>query len=150
MNPLNHFLLPFSILYFIFDVSPAITALFALAFGVLPDLDFITRRYILGRKGKDLRTFIQEPFGILLLGIPVGLLFQYFMGHPYLYMVLIPYVSHVLLDYLVYHKVFPLAPFSHKSMNVGIIPPVYLNIGKYNKFNENYLLLVNIVVLAIL
>jgi membrane-bound metal-dependent hydrolase YbcI (DUF457 family) len=76
----------------------------------------------------------------------LSLIFNSFV---FLLLVLIPLVSHILLDYLTYHKVYLFAPFSKKLFNVGFIIPKK-NIFQFKgKFNENHFMLCNIVFLII-
>lgn len=155
MNWLNHFLVPSTILLILFgdDVSLLAIASFTIMFGILPDSDFIIRRYLLKNTSRHLRTWVQEPFGIIAIGLPAGLLSALLWEHPYLFLVLVPYVSHVLLDYLTVHTTFPLTPFSHREFKTGFIRPFNptpSNPLRPGIFSENYILLINILILIIL
>ena len=147
MNWLNHFLFSYTLLLlFMKDlISNTEIIIFTIIFALFLDLDFLPRKYILKDK-KATRTFIQEPFGLIIIGLTLGLIFSYFGGIKYLGLVLIPYASHIFLDYITIHKVYALAPFSKKEYQTGFIEPVKPNYQtKKGKFNENHFFILNLI-----
>jgi hypothetical protein len=119
MNSLNHFFASLLIIHIIFlEQSLLVKAVFSLVFGTLIDLDHFIGK-AMGKPDELTRTWIEEPFGILLLGLPIGLALAT-IDDAYLWMTLLPYSVHVLLDYITYHKVAPLAPFSNRTFTTGI------------------------------
>jgi len=127
--------------------------LFTIIFALLIDLDFIIRIFVLKQKKGD-RTIVQEPFGLLFIGLPLAILLTYTLKQYYFFLVLIPYASHIFLDYITLHKVFALTPFSKKKFKVGFITPMIADARKVNLktifklkgFHEHYILLINILI----
>lgn len=167
MNPFNHFLASFNVLLILFHNTASIgeILLFSLVFGTLLDLDEIVGT--LQKKSKynlrnesfkeldkgDLRTWIHEPFGFIIVGITLGILFAIFLKPYYFLLIIIPYALHIIMDYLTIHKAAsPLAPFSKKTIKTGFIRPVPApNWFKRKKgFSENYVLILNLFITIIL
>lgn len=124
MNGLNHFLIPFNILFPLFNSSLPISEIiiFSFIFGTLLDAELGVGKFILKKPAHHLRSWIQEPFGILFIGLPLAWGLST-IREEYFWLVLIPYASHVVLDYLTIHEVCPLAPFSRKTKVLGIFKP---------------------------
>ena len=59
------------------------------------------------------RTWIEEPLGFVFIAIPTALLFS-FINKIFLILILVPYGTHILLDYLCIFETCPLAPLSYK------------------------------------
>lgn len=122
----NHLLISANILIILamhpinaFQASLTQILLFSFVFGVLVDLDLLIGM-LMKKPWHHLRSWIHEPFGIILFGIPVALMFST-IKPSYFWLTIIPYTSHVIIDYLTEHEVTPLAPFSNKTRKVGII-----------------------------
>src|SRR3989338_3625541 len=115
MNPINHVLTSYILLYLIFSESATAAELFvfAVVFGALIDINKLLGRWM--RKPlHHQRTWIEEPFGVLLVGVPAGLALSLIKSE-YFWMTLLPYAVHVLQDYLAVHEVSLLARFSNKT-----------------------------------
>jgi len=124
MNKLNHFVFAFALCLLLLDVSPRnvfLSALFSLVFGVLVDYDHVINKEA---PWYHKRTWIQEPLGLLLIGAPLAWLLS-LVDRALLVLVLAPYASHILLDYLCVFEACPLAPFSEvrKKEGWGIFVP---------------------------
>lgn len=128
MNWLNHFIFAVWVCFLL--VPPSLTnallvTSFSLVFGVLIDLDHrFNRRAPWYRK----RTWIQEPPALVTVGLPVSLLLSR-IDEIFFVLVLVPYASHVLLDYLCVFEASPLAPFSKVKKREGLgvfIPDSFL------------------------
>lgn len=95
--------------------------LFSLIFAVLIDYD-----HKFGKKKPwyHQRTWVQEPFGFILIGLPLALILS-LINKIFFVLVIIPYLSHIFLDYLCVFETFPLAPFSKikKKEGIGIFIP---------------------------
>lgn len=154
MNWPNHFLVAFNLLYFLFfpETNILTIILFCMIFGLFLDLDFIIPNLI-NKKRKHHRTFVQEPFGLILIALPISLILS-LINKTYFWLAFLPYLSHITIDYLSIHKVYPLNPFSKKEINTGFIKPVNsIKIKDYLDFkslNENYVTLINLVILLVL
>jgi len=162
MNSLNHFVfaigacllfIPFSL------INVLLAALFSLIFGVLIDCD-----HTLNKKSPwyHKRTWIQEPFGLVTIGLPLSFILGV-IDKIFFILVLVPYATHVLLDYLCVFETFPLAPFSKikKREGLGIFIPDGLFIKSENSkrwarrieeknirgISENYFTVFNLVFL---
>lgn len=154
MNPLNHFLTSFTVLFLIFHkaVSLETILIFSIVFGVLIDADMLSKRLQKTLPISFFRTWVQEPFGILIIGIPIAYLLS--LRNPiYFFMTIIPYFLHVSQDYLITHEVAPLAPFSKKRYQTGIFTP--FPTPKHFKekpkgISEVYYFLLNLIVLGII
>ncbi|MEM5790759.1 MAG: hypothetical protein QXP77_01785 [Candidatus Aenigmatarchaeota archaeon] len=96
------------------------------------------------------RTWIQEPFGLILVGFPIALLLG-LINQSFFWLSLISYSSHILLDYLCIFETFPLSPFSKikKPKGMGIFIPFYYNWKIKGKVSENYFLVANLILLLI-
>jgi len=117
MHSVTHFLVGSSLLLLIGSSLPvAIT--FAFLFAVLIDLDILVG-WSLGKPRHHGRTWVQEPFGLLLVGAPLGIVMERFLTQGFL-LVTIPYASHIAIDYLSKHEVTPLAPFGRENCNTGV------------------------------
>ena len=153
MNSLNHFLISVGLLLLLYNQQATINEIliFALIFGVLVDLDVFIK-IVLNKKAEHHRTWLQEPLGIVLIGIPLGLLLSAVKPY-YFFLAVVPYLAHVVLDYLTLHKVRPLAPFSKKQVEVGFFRP-YPNAkwlqNNQKGFSENYFLLLNVIMLMLM
>ncbi len=154
MNGLNHFLVPFGILYALFHTSLPIVEviMFSLLFGTLLDAELLLGKFLLKKPAHHLRTWIQEPFGILFLGMPLAIGLSAIKGE-YFWLVLIPYTSHVILDYLTIHEVCPLAPFSKKMKEVGIFkayPAPLWYTSRVKGIPENYVTVISVGMISLL
>jgi membrane-bound metal-dependent hydrolase YbcI (DUF457 family) len=122
MNPLNHFLFAagMCLIFLGGDAGLLRVAVFSMVFGVLIDLD-----HAFGDKPWHLRrTWLQELGGFLVLGLPLALVLSRVNGEFFI-LVSVPYISHILLDYLCVFEARPLAPFSgvKKKEGLGIFIP---------------------------
>ncbi len=120
MHSITHLLVA-SALLLALGVPTAHALLFSFLFAVLIDLDILVGRR-LGKPRHHSRTWVQEPFGVLILAVPIGLIAQQFIAHGFI-LVIIPYASHIILDYLSHHEVSPLAPFKKWDIRVGLFRP---------------------------
>ncbi len=164
MNWLNHFifaigvcllLIPFS------SVNILLTILFSLIFGILIDYD---HKFNKKAPWYHRRTWIQEPFGLII----IGLLLSFILGmidKIFFILVLIPYASHIFLDYLCVFETYPFALFLKikKKEGLGIFIPDNLFIKSENSkkwmqrikdknikgISENYFMLFNLIFLII-
>ena len=126
MHPINHFLISFTLLFSLFSkvVSLEEIIVFSFVFGVLVDLDLIVG-WLSGIKGSKVRSWFQEPSGLVLLGFPLGVVLSLvYVDVNYILLVIIPWGSHIIADYLAFHVVRPLAPFSNKTMFIGWFKPL--------------------------
>jgi len=124
MNKLNHYVFALSLCLLLVEfnsLNVALSALFSLVFGVLIDYD-----HALNKKAPwyHKRTWIQEPLGLLFIGVPIALLLG-LIDEVFRVLVLAPYASHILLDYLCVFEACPLAPLSDikKKEGWGIFVP---------------------------
>lgn len=155
MNPLNHWLFALSLLILLFSEIANLKELmlFALLFGALIDVDMIFGK-LLHKPDRHLRTWFQEPFGFLVVGLPLGLILATIKPY-YFFLVTIPYFSHIFLDYLTIHEAEPLTPFSKRKVRLGWIKPFpapqwFKNERIKTGISENYVLLMNVIVLTII
>lgn len=153
MNRTNHFLTSFIVLFIIFrnNISIIEIVLFSYIFGVLLDQNNKIGRYLKKPKGHK-RTWIEEPFGLILIGIPLGLILS-IIKVEYFLMVIIPYGLHIIQDYLTIHEVSPFAPFSNKTIKVGFfkaVPPASWYTGNEKGISEIYFLILNIIITIII
>jgi len=153
MNVFNHFLTSFIVLYMFFIDNNSITEIigFSFVFGVLLDLNQIIGRY-LGRPIHHTRTWVEEPFGLILVGFSLGVLLS-LIKKDYFFMVVIPYGIHIILDYLTIHEVSPLSPFSNKNIKTGFFkstPSKVWYTGTEKGLSESYFLVSNIFLMIIL
>ncbi len=166
MNKINHFMFAVGLCLIFFElnfilnfINLAFIIIFSLIFGVLIDYD-----YKFNRKAPwyHKRTWIQEPLGFILVGLPLAFILSLFNKNFFI-LVLAPYFSHVLLDYLCIFGTYPLAPFSKikKKEGFGIFIPDDLFIKSENPRNwtrrvkvkkikgisENYFTIFNLILL---
>lgn len=75
MNSVNHFIAPVGVLYILFfgAISMIEIVLFVLIFGVLLDANQIFGKY-LNKPEKHRRTWVEEPFGLIFIGAPIGII----------------------------------------------------------------------------
>jgi len=152
MNILNHFFFSFTLLYVFFNETQSLFTIitFAIIFGVLIDLNQVIG-YILKKPATHRRTWIEEPFGLILFALPIGIILS-FVDKAFLPMTMLPYAGHIFLDYLGIHDVCPLAPFSKKESYVGFFTPFPKSLRYPNKgkgISEIYFLILNILVFLI-
>lgn len=148
MNWLNHFLLSFSLLFLILGKTASSGEIIAASaiFGMLLDLDHIAK-WLFTKEKKYLRTWVQEPFGFMIIGIPVAIALSILFEPYYFMLVLVPYLSHIILDYLTVNEVSPLAPFSKKRFRLGFVrqfPESIYSRAHKKGISENYVLACNI------
>lgn len=152
MNKYNHFLASFVLLFSLFNKNNSIKEIvfFSLMFGVALDLNQLIGRH-LRKPLNHLRTWIEEPAGLLLIGIPMGLALST-IKRDYFFMTVIPYATHIIQDYLTIHDVSPLAPFSNRTIKTGIFRPTSTNAwydAKRGLLSEKYFIGVVIVIIII-
>ncbi len=152
MNKYNHFLTPFILLFILFIHTNSLieVLLFSYIFGVLLDQNQRIGKY-LKKPIEHRRTWIEEPFGLIFIGFPLGILLSLINGS-YFLMVIIPYSVHIIQDYITIHEVSPLSPFTSKSINTGFFksaPPDVWYTGKEKGISENRLLSLNVIVAVI-
>ncbi|MFH1591219.1 MAG: metal-dependent hydrolase [archaeon] len=152
MRSESHLLFSMNLLMLLFGPSMPFSHLliFSFIFAVLPDLDFLIRRYALKHKDKDLRTWLQEPFGIAFIGIPLAIIAGVMISPVNAALVLIPYASHVFIDYITMHRVRPLSPFSKKQITVGFIQPAHNPCKFKARLHEHHFLALNMVGFVVL
>lgn len=153
MNKYNHFLTSFTILLIFFgkNVSIIELILFSYIFGVLLDQNQKIGKY-LKKPNKHTRTWIEEPCGLIFIGIPIGVILS-IIKKDYFFMVIIPYSLHIIQDYITIHEVSPFAPFSNKNIKVGFfksVPPASWYTGNEKGISENYFLILIIIMMIIL
>lgn len=153
MNQINHFLISFIFLYvfFIEKVTIIEIIIFSLIFGVLIDLNQLIGRKT-GKPSKHTRTWIEEPFGLIFIGIPIGIILS-LIKKEYFFMTIIPFGLHIIMDYITIHEVSPLDPFSKKTINMGFFksnPPPSWYTGKEKGIPENYFSILNIIILIVI
>jgi|APSaa5957512622_1039677.scaffolds.fasta_scaffold128272_1 membrane-bound metal-dependent hydrolase YbcI (DUF457 family) len=119
MNGWNHFLAAFVVLFILYASSHSIYEIivFSLIFGVLIDFDQIIGK-LMKKPIHHRRTWLEEPFGLAFVGIPIGVVLSLFKPD-YFFMITIPFLLHIVLDYLTIHEVAPLAPISNKTIKIG-------------------------------
>ena len=153
MNWFNHFLLSFNLLFFILHNKASLKEMvvFAVIFGLLIDLEHVIK-WFYGKDRAYLRTWVQEPFGFLIIGIPIATILSVFFEPYYFWLVTVPFASHILLDYLTVNEVSPFDPFSKKRFRLGFIRQYpHPTFDVYKKgVSENYMLSFNITLLTIL
>jgi len=149
MNKCNHFLTSFIVLFILFGNSIFIIEIvfFSYIFGVLLDQNQRIGKF-LKKPMKHTRTWIEEPFGLIFIGIPLGLILS-MIKNEYFFMVIIPYGVHIIQDYLTLHEVSPFAPFSKKNIKLGFIkavPSAAWYTGKEKGISESYFLILNVII----
>ena len=88
------------------------------------DLDHLYKMN--SRPRNHLRTFIQEPFSLLIIALPAGLILNYFFGPDpnYFWAVMCLYTTHIIADYVCIFETYPLDPFNKsivKKEGMGIV-----------------------------
>ena len=149
MNSINHFIFSLSLCLFLgFSKNILLPIIFSFIFAVLIDLDHFYKKIKRPREAR--RTWVQEPFGLILLGFPLAFLLN-LLNKSFLWLTLIPYSSHIFLDYLCVFEAFPLAPFSKikKPKGMGIFIPSHYNWKMKGKISENYFLFINLILFLI-
>lgn len=149
MNSINHFIFSLSLCLLLgFNQSIELPIIFSFVFAVLIDLDHFYKK--IKKPWEARRTWIQEPLGLILVGFPLALLLS-FINKSFLLLTLIPYSSHIFLDYLCVFEAFPLAPFSKikKPKGMGVFIPFYFKWKMKGKISENYFLMTNLIFLLI-
>ncbi len=155
MNKYNHFLTGFNVLFLIFmrSVSVIEIILFSYVFGVLIDKTQKLGPNFEKKPTYHKRMWIEEPFGLILVCVPLGAILS-LIKPQYFLMAVIPYAIHILLDYMVVHEVCPLAPFSNKNVWLkGIFkaePSKKWHKWTKGKPSENYLIVANVIFLTLL
>ncbi len=153
MNAFNHFLASFNVLALLFKdrVSLKEILLFSVIFGVMIDLDHkIGER--MNKPVHHRRTWIEEPFGLLLIGLPIGLLLS-LIKKEYFFLTIIPYALQVFLDYITLHEVSPLAPFSNKNLKTGFFkswPKAEWYSGNEKGLSEKYFFFLNLIIFCLI
>ena len=152
MNWLNHFLLSFNLLFLILGKTASLNEIIAssVIFGIMLDLDHAAK-WLFTKEKRYLRTWIQEPFGFAVIGIPIAIILSVLLQPYYFALVLVPYLSHIALDYLTVNEVSPVAPFSKKRFRLGFIRqfPESVYSSAYKKgISENYVLAANMLAFA--
>lgn len=129
MNSASHFLAGFivGILILFTRVITWIDILIILTFSTLIDLDHIVN--LLRKENRyHLRSFIQEPLAIPMIGIPIGLIISFLLSSfIYFWLVIGVYSSHIILDYISTFEALPLDPFTKKIVKpetMGIVFPI--------------------------
>ncbi len=164
MNWLNHFIFAISLclLFIPFDLTNMLfIVLFSLIFAIFIDYD---QKFNKKAPWYHKRTWVQEPLGLIMVGLPLSFIFS-MIDKIFFILVLIPYASHILLDYLCIFETYPLAPFLKikKKEGLGIFIPDNLfikseNSKKWRKrikeknikgISENYFTLFNFIFLII-
>ncbi|MBN2566762.1 metal-dependent hydrolase [Candidatus Woesearchaeota archaeon] len=142
MNPLTHSLAAVLFLFGLYrgSVPLAELFLFGIVFSLLPDLDILIA-IARGKSMMHLRSWLQEPFGVLAVAVPIGAVLS-LIRPEYFLMTVVPYGSHVIIDYLALHKVKPLAPFRDDTYWTGFVigwPRAPWHTGAEKGIPENYL-----------
>ena len=133
MNWLNHFIFALGACLLFIPVTPVnvlLAVLFSLVFGVLIDLDHEFNRRA---PWYCRRTWVQEPTGLVILGLPLSFILGA-VNKIFFALILIPYATHILLDYLCVFETRPLTPFLkiRKREGTGIFIPDNLFIKSEN------------------
>ena len=116
MNSISHFFGGFIVgmLLLFTRVITLIDIIIILTFSTLIDLDHVVN-YLRKENRYHLRSFVQEPLAIPMIGIPVGLILSFvFNSFIYFWLVIGVYSSHIILDYICTFEALPLDPFSKK------------------------------------
>ena len=158
LNSITHFLIGIAIgsLFFNQTLFSIENIIIILIFSNLLDLDHLFMyKY---RSKYHLRTFIQEPFAILIIGIPSALISGHFLGSNYFWAVLSIYSAHIIADYVCIFETWPLDPFNTKIVKregYGIILPLSKVWQERKaefprKINEKYILIFLIFLISII
>jgi len=138
MNTISHFLGGFivGILILFTRVITWIDILIILTFSTFIDLDHLVN-YLRKENRYHLRSFIQEPLAIPMIGIPTGIVLSLVLGSfIYLWLVIGVYSSHILLDYVGNFEALPLDPFTKKYVKpetMGFVFPLWSGWGHRRK-----------------
>ncbi len=165
MNKVNHFIFALNLCLLFLELNVlnlAYIAIFSLTFGVLLDLD---HKFNKKAPWYHRRTWIQEPLGFIFIGLPLARLLS-LIDKSFFILVSIPYLSHILLDYICIFETYPLAPFLkvRKKEGIGIFIPDDLFVKSENSekwikrvksksingVSENYFTLFNLVLLVMI
>ena len=87
------------------------------------------------RSNDHLKTWIQEPFGLVFVALPIALILWYFLSVEWFILTLVTYGSHILLDYLSKNESSPLAPFNKKAFKRAD-SCFFIPIGDEHKFKK--------------
>ena len=127
MNSVNHGLIALALTFlFVNPHTPNVlwAVVTALVFGVLIDTDHYLNK---GAPWFHKRTWVQEPAGLLIIGVPAALTAALLLNIPTAtWLVLAPYASHIVLDYLCIFEAHPLAPLTYrvvKREGLGLFYP---------------------------
>ena len=161
MNRLNHYLFSISLgmLFLKWNVFNLILIIL-FTFLINELLDFFHNYKKEKRPWYHRRTWIEEPFGFIFVGLPLAFTLS-FINKIFLILILVPYASHIILDYLCIFETFPLAPFSRikKKEGLGIFIPDDLFVKSENSkkwakrvklkkirgISENYFMIFNLI-----
>ncbi len=113
MNQLNHFLFSIACTILFLDRLNVESFLIIIAFAYLVNdfISFFHERYRREEKPwYHKRTWIEEIPGLILIGIPLAYLLS-FINAKFFWFVLIPYLTHILCDYLCIFEATPFDPF---------------------------------------
>ncbi len=153
MNSLNHFIFSLAFCLIFLELTPLnlfFIILFSFVFSVLIDLDHLFSK---NKPWFRRRSWIQEPFGFLFLGLPIAIILSLF-NKKFFLLVCIPYLTHILLDYFCVFETFPLAPFSRikKREGMGLFIPSSKRWERRIKkgISEKYFLIFNFLFLLLI
>lgn len=115
MNALSHFLagLIVAILILFNQFFTFVEVIIIIVFSNLVDLDHIVTKY-LGKSEYHLRTFVQEPIGMIIIGVPSAILLGILIAPEYFWLVLALCGTHLALDYVCVFETYPLDPITTK------------------------------------
>lgn len=152
MNPVTHLVVSLNICILIFypEVSMVEIALFALVFSAFLDIDMLLARELY-KPYDRLRTWFQEPAGLLFVGVPIGYVLAQLQPY-YFWLTVVPYGLHIVLDYLSTYRLSPLSPFhdysiSRSGLAFAIWPPPDWQ-DEEDGVSELFLLIVSLMTLA--
>ncbi len=119
MNWLNHYIFAVSMCLLFLETNLynlLFILLFSLVFGTMMDID-----HALNKKAPwyHKKMWIQEPLSLVLIGLPIAVVLS-FVDKMFFVLVLVPYASHIFLDYLCVSEAHPLAPFSKIKKKEGL------------------------------
>ena len=166
MNRPNHYLFSISlgILFLKWNVLNLILIIF-FTFLINELLNFFHDYKKEKRPWYHRRTWIEEPLGFIFIGLSLAFALG-FIDKIFLILILVPYASHIILDYLCIFETSPLAPFSKikKKEGWGIFIPDDLfsrsensrkwaervKIKKIRGISENYFMIFNILLFILI
>jgi len=160
MHKLNHFIFSVSVCLFLLELSIInllLIFVFSVIFACLIDYahhPLILKKLKLKKPWYHRRTWIQELGGFISLGLPSAFILNY-LNPTFCILVIMPYLSHIFLDYLCIFPAYPLAPFFkiEKPEGYGIFVPrsekweKRIKAKKIRAISENYFLIINLVFL---